>query len=156
MTKLVSSLLCSVLLVAALSGCKSYAANSVVVQPERAATLRVVNGGLQNEAQLLPDESQALYEGAVYDANGELLTGTMSDYAVPKASMVPRYELDRTVTPSPVNPLGAKGAGEAGTIASTPAVANAVIDAVTHLGIKHIDMPLTPEKIWRAIAAAQA
>ncbi|MEZ4498138.1 MAG: molybdopterin cofactor-binding domain-containing protein, partial [Thermomicrobiales bacterium] len=100
--------------------------------------------------------AQALYEGAVYDANGELLTGTMSDYAVPKASMVPRYELDRTVTPSPVNPLGAKGAGEAGTIASTPAVANAVIDAVTHLGIKHIDMPLTPEKIWRAIAAAQA
>lgn len=65
MTKLVSSLLCSVLLVAALSGCKSYAANSVVVQPERAATLRVVNGGLQNEAQLLPDESQALYEGDI-------------------------------------------------------------------------------------------
>jgi carbon-monoxide dehydrogenase large subunit len=100
--------------------------------------------------------AQALYEGAVYDSNGELLTGTMSDYAVPKASMVPVYELDRTVTPSPVNPLGVKGAGEAGTIASTPAVANAVIDAVTHLGIKHIDMPLTPERLWRAIGAAEA
>jgi carbon-monoxide dehydrogenase large subunit len=100
--------------------------------------------------------AQALYEGAVYDSNGELVTGTLSDYAVPKASMVPVYELDRTVTPSPVNPLGVKGAGEAGTIASTPAVANAVIDAVSHLGIKHLDMPLTPERIWRAIAAAQA
>ncbi|MCC6704866.1 MAG: molybdopterin-dependent oxidoreductase, partial [Thermomicrobiales bacterium] len=100
--------------------------------------------------------AQALFEGAVYDANGELLTGTMSDYAIPKASMVPVYELDRTVTPSPVNPLGVKGAGEAGTIASTPAVANAVIDAVAHLGIKHIDMPLTPERVWRAINAAQA
>jgi carbon-monoxide dehydrogenase large subunit len=100
--------------------------------------------------------AQALYEGAVYDANGELVTGTLSDYAVPKASMVPFYELDRTVTPSPVNPLGVKGAGEAGTIASTPAVANAVIDALSHLGIKHLDMPLTPERIWRAIAAAQA
>lgn len=100
--------------------------------------------------------AQAMYEGAVYDDNGELTTGTMSEYAVPKASMVPFYELDRTVTPSPVNPLGVKGAGEAGTIASTPAVANALIDAVAHLGITHIDMPITPERLWRAIASAQA
>jgi carbon-monoxide dehydrogenase large subunit len=95
--------------------------------------------------------AQALYEGAVYDENGELLTGTLNDYAIPKASMVPTYELDRTVTPSPTNPMGVKGAGEAGTIASTPAVANAVVDALSHLGIKHLDMPLTPERVWRAI-----
>jgi carbon-monoxide dehydrogenase large subunit len=100
--------------------------------------------------------AQALYEGAVYDDNGELITGTLTEYAVPRASMVPFYELDRTVTPTPVNPLGVKGAGEAGTIASTPAVANALIDAVAHLGIKHIDMPITPERMWRAIAGAQA
>ena len=73
--------------------------------------------------------AQALYEGAYYDDDGQLVTGTMSDYAVPKASMVPSYELDRTCTPTAVNPMGVKGAGEAGTIASTPAVANAVIDA---------------------------
>ncbi len=98
--------------------------------------------------------AQALYEGAQYDENGTLITGTMSDYAIPKASMVPTYELSRTVTPSPTNPMGVKGAGEAGTIASTPAVVNAVVDAVSHLGIKHIDMPLTPERVWRAIQQA--
>jgi carbon-monoxide dehydrogenase large subunit len=97
--------------------------------------------------------AQALYESAAYNDDGQLLTGTMSDYAIPKATMVPFYELDRTVTPSPVNPMGVKGAGEAGTIASTPAVANAVIDAVSHLGVKHLDMPLTPEKLWRAVQA---
>ncbi|MGH2561604.1 MAG: xanthine dehydrogenase family protein molybdopterin-binding subunit [Thermomicrobiales bacterium] len=95
--------------------------------------------------------AQALYEGAHYDEDGQLLTGTLSDYAIPKASMVPTYELDRTVTLSPTNPMGVKGAGEAGTIASTPAVANAVIDAVSHLGIRHIDMPMTPERVWRTI-----
>ena len=97
--------------------------------------------------------AQALYEGAVYNDQGELVTGTMNDYAIPKASMVPAYELERTVTPSPTNPMGVKGAGEAGTIASTPAVANAVIDAVSHLGVQHIDMPITPEKVWRAMRA---
>ena len=95
--------------------------------------------------------AQALYEGAEYNDDGQLLTGTLMDYAIPKATMVPFYELDRTVTPSPVNPMGVKGAGEAGTIASTPAVANAVVDAVSHLGIAHLDMPLTPERLWRAI-----
>jgi carbon-monoxide dehydrogenase large subunit len=98
--------------------------------------------------------AQALYEGAVYNEQGELLTGTMNDYAIPKASMLPTYELERTVTPSPTNPMGVKGAGEAGTIASTPAVANAVIDALAHLGVRHLDMPLTPEKVWRAMRAA--
>ena len=75
----------------------------------------------------------------------------LNDYAIPKASMVPTYELSRTVTPSPVNPMGVKGAGEAGTIASTPAVVNALVDALSHLGVKHLDMPVTPERIWRAL-----
>ncbi len=99
--------------------------------------------------------SQALYEGAVYSDDGELLTGTMNDYVVPRARMMPKFEMDRTVTPSPTNPMGVKGAGEAGTIASTPAVVNAVIDAVSHLGIEHIDMPLAPRRIWEAIQMAQ-
>jgi len=98
--------------------------------------------------------AQALYEGAVYDDDGQLLTGTLSDYAIPKAHQVPWYELDRTVTPTKVNPMGVKGAGEAGTIASTPAVANAVNDAVAHLGISEIPMPMTPEKVWRALQNA--
>lgn len=97
--------------------------------------------------------AQALYEGAVYREDGELMTGSLNEYAVPKASMLPTFELDRTVTPTDVNPMGSKGAGEAGTIASTPAVANAVIDALSHLGVRHLDMPLTPEKIWRALQA---
>lgn len=95
--------------------------------------------------------AQALWEGAVYDENGQLLTGSMLDYPVPIASYLPSYETARLETPSPVNPLGAKGAGETGTIAATPAVANAVMDALKPFGIRHIDMPLTPEKIWRAI-----
>jgi carbon-monoxide dehydrogenase large subunit len=95
--------------------------------------------------------AQALYEGAVYDDNGQLVSGTLLDYAVPTAAMVPTYEHARTETPSPVNPLGVKGAGEAGTIASTPAVVNAVIDALSPFGVKHLDMPLTPEKVWRAM-----
>jgi carbon-monoxide dehydrogenase large subunit len=71
------------------------------------------------------------------------------DYAVPKAHQLPRYELDHTETPTPDNPLGAKGVGEAGTIGSTPAMANAVIDALAPFGVKHVDLPLRPEKLWR-------
>jgi len=95
--------------------------------------------------------AQAVYEFAAYDESGQLLTATMMDYAIPKATMLPRFDVDRTVTPTPVNPMGAKGAGETGTIASTPAVANAIIDALSPLGIDHIDIPLTPERIWRAV-----
>lgn len=93
--------------------------------------------------------AQALFEEVVYDDNGQLLTGELMDYAVPKAHQLPRYELDHTVTPTSVNPLGAKGVGEAGTIGSTPAVANAVIDALAPFGVKHVDLPLRPEKLWR-------
>jgi carbon-monoxide dehydrogenase large subunit len=92
---------------------------------------------------------QALFEEVVYDENGQLLTGTLMDYAVPKAHQLPRYETERTETPTDVNPLGIKGVGEAGTIGSTPAIVNAVIDALAPYGVRHIDMPLRPEKIWR-------
>jgi carbon-monoxide dehydrogenase large subunit len=98
---------------------------------------------------------QALWEGAVYD-EGQLVTGTMMEYAMPKADMLPSYETDRTVTPTPVNPLGVKGAGETGTIAATPAVVNAVVDALAPLGIDHIEtMPLNAERVWTAIKNAK-
>ena len=92
---------------------------------------------------------QALYEEAIYDATGQMLTGSFMDYALPKAHDFPRFELDNTVTPSPVNPMGVKGVGEAGTIGSTPAIANAVIDALKPFGVRHIDLPLRPEKLWK-------
>jgi len=100
--------------------------------------------------------AQALWEGAVYDdVSGQLVTGTMMDYALPRADMLPMYETDRTVTPTLVNPLGIKGAGETGTIASTPAVVNAVVDALAPLGVDHIEvMPLTAERVWKTIQAA--
>jgi aerobic carbon-monoxide dehydrogenase large subunit len=97
--------------------------------------------------------SQALFEEVVYDDRGQLLSGTLMDYAIPHAEQVPHYELDHTVTPTTVNPLGIKGIGEAGTIGSTPAVANAVIDALAPFGVEHIDMPLKPEKLWAAMHA---
>ena len=100
---------------------------------------------------------QALWEGAAYDDSGQLVTGTMLDYALPKADSLPLFETDRTVTPTPVNPLGVKGAGETGTIAATPAVVNAVVDALAPLGVDHIEaMPLTPERVWKTIQAAKA
>ncbi|MFN8619417.1 MAG: xanthine dehydrogenase family protein molybdopterin-binding subunit [Chloroflexota bacterium] len=98
---------------------------------------------------------QALWEGAVYDENGQLLSGSLLDYALPRASWLPSFELDETVTPSPVNPLGVKGVGEAGAIASTPAAVNAVLDALAPLGVRHLDMPLTSQTVWRAIAGAE-
>jgi carbon-monoxide dehydrogenase large subunit len=99
---------------------------------------------------------QALWEEAVYDDNGQLLTGELTDYAIPKAHFMPFIESSHTTTPSPVNPLGVKGIGEAGTIGCSPAVVNSVVDALSPLGVKHIDMPLTPEKIWKLIQGGQA
>jgi aerobic carbon-monoxide dehydrogenase large subunit len=98
---------------------------------------------------------QALYERIHYDDEGQLVTGTFIDYALPSAADVPSYETDRTETPSPVNSLGVKGVGEAGTIAASPAVVNAVIDALRPLGVDYIDMPLTPQRVWAAIQEAQ-
>jgi carbon-monoxide dehydrogenase large subunit len=94
---------------------------------------------------------QALYEGAEYDENGQLVTGSMQDYTVPKSMHIPDIETDSTVTESPHNPLGVKGVGEAGTIAAPQAVVNAVTDALEPFGVDHIDMPLTEERVWRAI-----
>jgi aerobic carbon-monoxide dehydrogenase large subunit len=99
---------------------------------------------------------QALWEEAVYDDSGQLLSGTLLDYAIPRASWLPHLELDETVTPSPVNPIGVKGVGEAGAIASTAAVANAVVDALSPLGIRHLDMPFTSQKLWHAMRAAES
>src|SRR5437764_7143451 len=94
---------------------------------------------------------QALYEEVVYDEQGQLVTGELMDYALPKASQLPWFETDRTETPSPVNPLGVKGVGEAGTIGATPAIVNAVVDALSPYGVKHVDMPVRPENVWKLI-----
>jgi carbon-monoxide dehydrogenase large subunit len=109
-----------------------------------------VHGGLASGI------SQALWEHFVYDADGNPLTSTLAEYAIPSAAELPTFETAHTETPSPLNPLGAKGIGESATVGSTPAVQNAVIDALSHLGIRHLDMPLTPQKVWRAIQAAEA
>ena len=98
---------------------------------------------------------QALWEGAAYDENGQLLTGSMLDYALPRADGLPELDVISTVTRSPHHPLGVKGIGEAGTIASTAAVYNAVMDALKPLGVKRVDMPFTPERVWRAIQEAK-
>jgi len=98
--------------------------------------------------------AQALCEGVIYDDNGQLLTGSMMDYTMPRADMFPNFELDETVTPSPHHPIGVKGVGETGTIASTPTVYNAVIDALAPFGIDKIDMPMTAFKVWSAIQEA--
>ena len=98
---------------------------------------------------------QALWEEAVYDDDGQLITGSMLDYAIPQAASLPSFETARTVTPSPTNPLGVKGAGETGTIAASPAVINAVVDALSPFGVRHIDMPAKAEKVWRLIQESQ-
>lgn len=99
---------------------------------------------------------QAVWEHMIYDASGQCLTASLMDYAIAKPDMLPSFELDRIETPSPVNPLGAKGCGETGTIGSTPAVVNAVIDALAPFGVTHLDMPLTPARVWAAIQQAKS
>jgi carbon-monoxide dehydrogenase large subunit len=97
---------------------------------------------------------QVLYERVHYDNDGQLVTSTFVDYALPTAAEIPNIETDRTETPSPVNTLGVKGIGEAGTIGATPAVTAAVLDALEPVGVKWIDMPLSPMRVWEAIQAA--
>jgi carbon-monoxide dehydrogenase large subunit len=97
---------------------------------------------------------QALLEEAVYDENGQLVTGELTDYALPRAGDLPRLELARTVTPSPVNPMGVKGVGEAGTIGATPALVNAVVDALAPFGVRHVDLPAKAERVWRLMHKA--
>ncbi|MEU9819873.1 xanthine dehydrogenase family protein molybdopterin-binding subunit [Pseudonocardia alni] len=97
---------------------------------------------------------QALYEHATFDEAGNPTAGNLASYAVPAATDLPHFELEQLVTPSPTNPMGVKGIGESGAIGSSPAVVNAVIDAVAHLGVTHVDMPATPQAVWRAINQA--
>src|SRR5438874_2202556 len=100
--------------------------------------------------------AQALYEEVAYDPEtGQLLTGTLVDYLVPTANEIPTPILDRTITPSPTNELGVKGIGEAGTIASSVAVINAVVDALSPLGITHVDMPASPDRLWKQMQQAK-
>jgi aerobic carbon-monoxide dehydrogenase large subunit len=100
--------------------------------------------------------AQALLEEMVYDADGNPVTATLMDYAIITAAELPSFELLSMETPTTANPLGVKGIGEAGTIGATPATQNAIIDAVSHLGIRHIDMPATPVRVWAAISAVSS
>jgi carbon-monoxide dehydrogenase large subunit len=99
---------------------------------------------------------QGLYEHLAYDANGQLLAGTFMDYAMPRAEDMPAFEVGAHEVPTQVNPLGAKGVGEAGTVGALPALMNAVNDALAPLGVRHVDMPVTPQRVWLAIRDARA
>lgn len=110
----------------------------------------------QVQGGIVQSIGQALYEEVVYDDQGQLVTGTLMDYAVPKAAHIPWLELDRTETPTDVNPMGVKGVGEAGTIGATPAIVAAVVDALSPFGIRHLDMPIKPETVWRIIGGKAA
>jgi carbon-monoxide dehydrogenase large subunit len=120
---------------------------------------RVVNPLLldgQIHGGIAQGTAQALLEEVRYDDDGNPVTSNLADYAMISAAELPSFEVVHMETPTFVNPLGAKGIGESGTIGSTPAVQSAVIDALAHLGVRHVDMPATPEKVWRAITAATA
>ena len=110
----------------------------------------------QQHGGIAQGAAQALWEGFAYDDDGNPLTANLMDYAMPSAAELPSFEASNTETPTPLNPLGAKGIGESGTIGSTPALQNAVVDAVSHLGVRHIDMPLSSQRVWNAIQAARA
>jgi hypothetical protein len=110
----------------------------------------------QQHGGLAQGAAQVLYEHVQYDEDANPVTGNLMDYAMPSAAEFPSFEVYNTETPSPLNPLGAKGIGESGTIGSTPAIHNAVVDAVSYLGVTHIDMPCTAECVWSAIQAARS
>ena len=107
----------------------------------------------QQHGGIAQGAAQALYEWVQYDEDGNPVTSNLMDYAIPSAAELCSFEVSNTQTDSPRNPLGAKGIGESGTIGSTPAIQNAVIDALSHLGVTHLDMPCTAERVWRAIQA---
>jgi carbon-monoxide dehydrogenase large subunit len=110
----------------------------------------------QQHGGIAQGAAQVLWEQVLYDDDGNPITPTFADYGIPAASELPSFEASGTQTPTPLNPLGAKGIGESGTIGSTPAVHGAVLDALAPLGVRHVDMPCTPERVWRAIADAAA
>jgi carbon-monoxide dehydrogenase large subunit len=105
-------------------------------------------------AQLALGLAPALYEEISYDDEGNVTGGSFVDYLVPTSLESPAWETDKTITPSPHHPLGAKGVGESATVGAPPAIANAVEDALRHLGVTHIDIPITPEKVWRVLNAS--
>ncbi len=105
----------------------------------------------QKQGGLAQGFGQALWEHMAYDDNGQVVTGSLMDYAAPKSMQLPNFELESTVTPSPFTPHGAKGVGEAGTTGAPPALVNAVLDALRSEGVSHVDMPLSAEKIWRLV-----
>jgi carbon-monoxide dehydrogenase large subunit len=105
----------------------------------------------QIEGGLTMGLAPALFEEIVYDENGQNLTGTMADYLLPTAVESPKWELGKTITPSPHHPFGAKGVGESPTVGAPPAIANAIVDALWHLGVRHLDIPITPNKVWKAL-----
>ncbi len=109
----------------------------------------IVNG--QIHGGIAQGVGQAMFEDAIYDSDGNLLTGSLLDYPLPTAADLPSFELDRTVTPTDVNPMGVKGVGEAGTIGTAHTIVNAVVDALAPLGVKHVDMPLRPKRVWQAM-----
>jgi carbon-monoxide dehydrogenase large subunit len=110
----------------------------------------------QQHGGIAQGAAQALYEWVQYDDDGNPVTSNLADYAIPSAAELCSFETSNTQTDSPRNPLGAKGIGESGTIGSTPAIQNAVVDAVSYLGVTHIDMPCTAERVWTAINDARA
>ena len=109
----------------------------------------------QQHGGIAQGAAQALFEEIAYDEHGNPVTSNLADYGIPSAAELPSFEVSNTQTDSPRNPLGAKGIGESGTIGSTPAIQNAVVDAVSHLGVKHVDMPCSAQRVWRAIQAAK-
>jgi len=118
---------------------------------------RILNPALvrgQQHGGIAQGIAQALYEHVVFDEAGNPIAGTLTTYLMPSAAELPSLETANTETPTHVNPLGAKGIGEAGSIGSTPAVQNAVVDAIAHLGVRHVDLPCSPEHVWRAIRSA--
>src|SRR5262249_31319855 len=112
----------------------------------------IVSG--QVHGGLVQGIAQALWEEAIYDDSGTLVSGTLTDYLLPTAADTISFDIDHTTSPSTTNSLGTKGVGEAGAIASTPAVVNAVVDAIRHLGVNDVQMPCTPERVWKAINSA--
>src|SRR5207249_812790 len=99
--------------------------------------------------------AQALFEEVIYDGAGTPLTADLTSYRMPSAAELPSFDIAHTETETPLNPLGAKGIGESATIGSTPAVQNAIVDALAHLGVRHIEMPCTPQRVWETITAAR-
>jgi aerobic carbon-monoxide dehydrogenase large subunit len=110
----------------------------------------------QRHGGIAQGAAQAFLEEVVYDEDGNPLTSTFADYPFLSAAEVPSFELAEMATPTSYNPLGAKGIGEAGTIGATPAVQNAIVDAVAHLGVRHVDMPASPQRVWQALRTAAA